>query len=99
MVQREVPIIIPVTPRFFTSEFLLFTLLGDLGDIKSAMGNNADVNFCDKDMRGALYYAIQEKSIPIVEFLLSKGADAAIQDCNGDTLMHIASDTGYKNMV
>jgi ankyrin repeat protein len=99
MVQREVPIIIPITPRFFTSEFLLFTILGDLGDIKSAMGNNADVNFCDKDMRGALYYAIQEKSIPIVEFLLSKGADAAIQDCNGDTLMHIAADTGYKNMV
>jgi ankyrin repeat protein len=99
MVQREVPTIIPVTQRFVTSKISLINILGDLGDIKSAMGNNADVNFCDKDMRGALYYAIQEKSIPIVEFLLSKGADGAIQDCNGDTLMHIASDTGNKNMV
>lgn len=97
--QREVLIIIPVTPRLFLSKFLLINILGELEDLKSAMGNNADVNFTDKDMRGALYYAIQEKSIPCVEYLLSKGADAAIQDCNGDGLMHVAADSGNKNMV
>lgn len=72
---------------------------GDLADCKSAMGNNADINFTDKDMRGALYYAIQEKSIPCVEFLISKGADVAIQDNKGDTIMHVACESNYKNMV
>ena len=50
-------------------------------------------------MRGALYYAIQEKSIPCVEFLISKGADVAIQDNKGDTIMHVACESNYKNMV
>ena len=50
-------------------------------------------------MRGALYYAIHERSIPIVEFLISKGADVFIQDCKGDSMMHYACDSKYKNMV
>jgi ankyrin repeat protein len=50
-------------------------------------------------MRGALYYAIHQRSIPIVEFLISKGADIFIHDCKGDSIMHCACDSKYKNMV
>lgn len=73
---------------------------GDFGGVKAALQSNADVNFVDKEMKGGLYYAIKGKFRSITKLLMEKGADLSIQDCDGNTIMHIACDISKdKQMV
>ena len=88
-----------MSANFYGEQLLTNAKNGDLAGVKSSLQNNADINHLDKDMRGALYYSIQFKCIDISKFLVEKGADLTVQDCAGDTIMHIAASNDDKGMV
>ena len=54
--------------------------LGDLSQIRAMIEDGADVNSQDYDGRTALHIASAEGHIPIIEYLLTQGADPHLED-------------------
>ena len=56
---------------------------------------NVDINIKDNDEKTPLHFACQEGNFPVVEYLISKGANIEAKDGRGQTPLHYASFTTH----
>lgn len=63
------------------------------------LSHDADINAKDKYRRTPLHIAVYNKKLEGVYFLLDKGSDPTIEDINGLTGLHIASEQGYTEIL
>lgn len=84
---------------YFGKQLISNAERGDIEGCRSALNNNADVNFVDKEVKGAAYYSIFNGHRELLRFLISKNVDTNIQDVQGNSLMHVACEKRDKYMV
>ncbi len=66
---------------------------------KSAFSKGANVNYKDAEGNTPLFYAVRKGSIPIVEYLLSQGANIDQKDNNKDLLLLVRENMNLLDMV
>lgn len=59
----------------------------------------ADVNYKDKEGKTPLIYAVMKNNMPIVVFLVEKGAIINMQDNDGKASLHFSAMSGNKDIV
>jgi hypothetical protein len=85
--------------EYFGKQLLLHATNGDIDSCRNALNNNADINYLDKEMKGAGWHAINGAHTELMRFLMSKNMDMSVQDVNGETLMHLACTKKNKYIV
>ena len=60
---------------------------------------NVDINSYNGNWETPFYLACESGHLPIVEYLISKGADVSAKDANGDCAIHVATIKGYLQIV
>lgn len=72
---------------------------GDLDDVKILLQSNADINARGEKGFTPLHYAVEQRRIEVVEYLLSVGADPCIINDNGDTAQDLAELLEYDEIL
>ncbi len=92
-------------------EILMAAAEGNLTKVKTILAADPEqINASDKDGWTALHYAANSGQSPMVEFLLSKGADVNSKTCekqslfkpereSGWTVLHIAANAGNEKLT
>ena len=80
-------------------EFYRAAQSGDLGILRTVLGNNIDVNARDTKGRTALILAIQYGHIAAVKMLLARGADPNTMDSHGVTPLTEAHHRGNYEII
>ena len=71
--------------EYFGKQLIENANRGDIDGCRSALNNNADVNYLDKDMRGAAYHSVNGGHRELMRFLMTKNIDTNVQDINGNS--------------
>lgn len=71
------------------------------GDFESvfSLSEHVDINATGTNLMTPLHNAILSMNIPLVVFLLEKGADTRAQTSDGKTAVHIAAESGYNQEI
>ena len=85
--------------EFFGKQLIGNCTNGDIASCRIALNNQADINYLDKEMKGAAWHAINGGHTELVRFLMQKGVDTSVQDINGNSLMHLACEKKNKYIV
>lgn len=72
----------------------------DLNAVQQLISNQqVDINQQDEFGETALYKAVTNRNVPIVEFLMNNGADPNIINNNGYTALYLAAQNGSNDMI
>lgn len=67
--------------------------------MQQLLGYGADIDSVDEYGRTALHYAISNNQAEVVKQLIERGASTTIADVNGISPMHLAAESGSKEIM